>query len=261
MSDLELSIDDGVAVARLNRPGKKNALSPEMLQGLREALQHAQDDADVRVFVITGAGDAFCSGGDLGRRAAEGEPTPLDRKSRLQHGTHKTALVIEAFDKPLIAAVNGPAAGAGMDMALMCDLRFAARSARFSEAYIRVGLIPGNGGCYFLPRIVGPAKALELLWTGDFVDAEEALRIGLVNRVYDDDKLMEETLAFAKKLASGPPLQQRLIKKLMVQSLRTDLRTSLETVSSHMAVVQSTADYKEAIAAYKEKRPAKYTGR
>lgn len=261
MSDLELTIEDGVAIARLNRPEKKNALSPDMLAALKRGLEDAQDDPHVRVFVITGAGNAFCSGGDLGRRAAEGEPTPLQRKDRLQQGTHKVALAIEAFDKPLIAAVNGAAAGAGMDMACMCDLRFAARSARFSEAYIRVGLIPGNAGCYFLPRVVGPAKALEMLWTGDFVDAEEAHRIGLVNRVYDDDKLMEETLAFASKLASGPPLQQRLIKKLMYQSLRTDLKTSLEMVSSHMAVVQSTSDYREAIQAYKEKRKPKFEGR
>ena len=264
MADLELRISDGVAVATLNRPDKKNALSPEMLGGLRTALQETNDDPAVRVFVITGAGDAFCSGGDLGRRSKEGdagEPTPLQRKNRLQQGTHKTALAIEAFEKPLIAAVNGAAAGAGMDMTLMCDLRFAAKSARFSEAYIRVGLIPGTGGCFFLPRIVGTARALEILWTGDFVGAEEALRIGLVNRVYDDDKLMNETLAFAKRLAAGPPIQQRVIKKLMYQSLQTDLRTSLEMTSSHMAVVQSTGDYREAINAYKEKRPPKYEGK
>lgn len=261
MSDLELTTQGGIAVARLNRPEKKNALSPDMLSELRRGLHAAQEDPTVRVFVITGSGDAFCSGGDLGRRAAEGDPTPLQRKDRLEQGTHKTALAIEAFDKPLIAAVNGAAAGAGMDMALMCDLRFAAKRARFSEAYIRVGLIPGNGGCYFLPRVVGPAKALELLWTGDFVDADEALSIGLVNRVFDDEKLMDETLAFAERLANGPPLQQRLIKKLTYQSLRTDLRTSLEAVSSHMAVVQSTADYKEAIAAYKEKRSPRFSGR
>lgn len=264
MSDLEFTIKDGIATARLNRPEKKNALSEDMLRELGRGLREAQDDPSARVFVITGAGDAFCSGGDLGRRAREGEgaePTPLARKNRLQQGTHRVALAIEEFDKPLIAAVNGAAAGAGMDMALMCDLRFAARSARFSEAYIRVGLIPGNGGCYFLPRIVGAAKALEMLWTGEFVGAEEALRIGLVNHVYDDDKLMDETFAFAAKLASGPPLQQRLIKKLMYQSLRTDLKTSLEMVSSHMAVVQSTSDYKEAIQAYKDKRKAKFEGR
>lgn len=264
MSDLEFTVKDGIATARLNRPAKKNALSEEMLRELARALRETQDDPAVRVFIITGAGDAFCSGGDLGRRAREGEgtqPTPLQRKNRLQQGTHRVALAIEEFDKPLIAAVNGPAAGAGMDLALMCDLRFAARSARFSEAYIRVGLIPGNGGCYFLPRIVGAGRALELLWTGDFIGAEEAHRIGLVNRVCEDDRLMAETHAFATRLAGGPPVQQRLIKKLVYQSLRTDLRTSLELVSSHMAVVQSTDDYREAIQAFKEKRTPKFEGR
>ena len=263
MSDLEFTVMDGIATALLNRPEKKNALSEEMVGGLARALREAQDDPAVRVFIITGAGDAFCSGGDLGRRAKEGEgttPTPLERKTRLQKGTHRVALAVEEFDKPLIAAVNGPAAGAGMDMALMCDLRFAARSARFSEAYIRVGLLPGNGGCYFLPRIVGAASALEMLWTADFIDADEAHRIGLVNRVYDDDKLIAETLAFAARLAAGPPIQQRLVKRLVYQSLRTDLRTSLELVSSHMAVVQTTDDYREAIAAYKEKRKPKFKG-
>lgn len=264
MSDLEFSVIDGIATARLNRPEKKNALSEEILRGLERALREARDDPAVRVFVITGAGDAFCSGGDLGRRARESEgaaPTPLQRKTRLQQVTHRVAHAIEEFDKPLIAAVNGPAAGAGMDLALMCDLRFAARSARFAEAYIRVGLIPGNGGCYFLPRIVGPARALELLWTGDFIGAEEAHRIGLVNRVCDDDQLMPETRAFAARLAAGPPLQQRLIKKLVYQSLGTDLRTSLELVSSHMAVVQSTDDYREAMQAYREKRKPKFEGK
>jgi 2-(1,2-epoxy-1,2-dihydrophenyl)acetyl-CoA isomerase len=124
-----------------------------------------------------------------------------------------------------------------------------------------VGLIPGNGGCYFLPRIIGPARALELLWTGDFVSAEEALKLGLVNRVYSDADLMDETLAFAKRLGDGPPIQQREIKKLLYQCMRTDLRTSLELVSSHMAVVQSTADYKEAMAAFKEKRQPKFQGK
>lgn len=264
MSDLELDTRDGVVIATLNRPEKKNALSQEMVSELTRALREAQDDPQVRVFVITGAGDAFCSGGDLARHSKEtdaAEPTPLQRKSRLQQGTHRLAFAIEEFEKPLIAAVNGAAAGAGMDMALMCDLRFASRAARFSEAYIRVGLIPGNGGCYFLPRLVGSARALEMLWTGDFVGAEEALRIGLVNRIFDDDQLIGETLAFAARLASGPPLQQRAIKKLVYQSLRTDLRTSLELVASSMAVIQSTADYREAISAYKEKRPPRFEGR
>ena len=264
MADLEISTTQGVMVARLNRPEKKNALSEEMLDLLRGALQSANEDPQVGCFVITGAGDAFCSGGDLGRRSAEsaaGDPTPLERRTRLQKVTHKVALAVEQFEKPLIAAVNGAAVGAGMDLALMCDLRVAGESARFSEGYIRVGLLPGNGGCYFLPRLVGTARALELLWTGDFVGADEALTIGLVNHVYSDAELMQQTLELAKRLAGAPPIQVRDIKKLTYQSLRTDLRTSLESVAANMAVVQSTADYKEAIQAFKEKRQPKFQGK
>ena len=264
MADLEISTAHGVTVARLNRPEKKNALSEEMLDLLRDALQSANEDSQVGCFVITGAGDAFCSGGDLGRRSAEsaaGEPTPFERRTRLQKVTHKVALAVEQFEKPLIAAVNGAAVGAGMDLALMCDLRVASSSARFSEGYISVGLLPGNGGCYFLPRLVGTARALELLWTGDFVAAEEALAIGLVNHVYSDVELMQQTLELAKRLAGAPPIQVRDIKKLTYQSLRTDLRTSLESVAANMAVVQSTADYKEAIQAFKEKRQPKFQGK
>jgi enoyl-CoA hydratase/carnithine racemase len=261
LADLELSTVDRVMVARLNRPEKKNALSEEMLESLRNALQSANDDPEIRCFVITGNGDAFCSGGDLGRRSQEGDPTPLERKQRLQKVTHKVALAVEQFEKPLIAAVNGAAVGAGMDLALSCDLRVAGTSARFSEGYIRVGLIPGNGGCYFLPRLVGTARALELLWTGDFVGAEEAREFGLVNHVYPDAELMDKALALAKRLADAPPLQVRDIKKLVHEGLRTDLRTSLNSVSAHMAVVQSTSDYKEAIQAFKEKRKPTFHGR
>ncbi|TPQ38241.1 enoyl-CoA hydratase/isomerase family protein [Cupriavidus pinatubonensis] len=261
MADLEIENIGRVRVARLNRPEKKNALSEEMLADLRETLREANENPGIGCVVITGAGDAFCSGGDLGRRSAEaGEPTPLERKQRLQNVTHQVALAIEDFEKPLLAAVNGAAVGAGMDLSLQCDLRFAGASARFAEAYVRVGLLPGNGGCYLLPRLVGPARALELLWTGDFVSSDEAHRLGIVNRVFPDEQLFDETLAFASKLADGPPIQLREIKKLMYQGLRTDFRTSLESVSAHMAVIQSTRDYKEAIQAYKEKRKPKFEG-
>ena len=248
-------------VARLNRPDKKNATSEEMLLALREALEAANDDDAIRCFVITGTGDAFCSGGDLGRRAKEGgDPTPLERKNRLL-GTHRVALTVEQFEKPLIAAVNGPAVGAGMDLALMCDIRFAAASARFSEGYIRVGLIPGNGGCYFLPRIVGVARALELLMTGEFVGADEALRIGLVNQVYDDDKFLDSAYTYAKKIAAMPPVAVSMIKRTVYQSLTCDLRTSLELIASQMTIVQTTQDYREAIAAYKGKRAGVFKGK
>jgi 2-(1,2-epoxy-1,2-dihydrophenyl)acetyl-CoA isomerase len=262
VADFEVSQLDRVVVGRLNRPDKKNAQSEEMLDLLCAALRSANEDPSVSCFVLTGNGDAFCSGGDLGRRSNEAAaPTPLERMDRLHSVTHKVARAVEEFEKPLIAAVNGSAIGAGMDLSLMCDIRFAAASARFSEAYVRLGLLPGNGGCYFLPRIVGVARALELLWSGDFVDAQEALELGIVSRIYDDDRLLPETLAFAERLSQGAPIQQREIKKLLYQSLNTDLRTSLRAVSAHMAVIQSTDDYKEAISAYKERRKPKFQGR
>jgi enoyl-CoA hydratase/carnithine racemase len=210
--------------------------------------------------ILTGVGDVFCSGGDL-EALSTGEPTTYERKTFLTDHVHRVVLALEDLDKPVIAAVNGAAVGAGMDMALMCDMRFAARSARFSEGYVRVGLVPGDGGAYFLPRLVGPAKALELLLTGDFVDAAEAHRIGLVNRLYEDEDLMRETRLFTERLAAGPPLVVRMIKRTVYQSARSDLRTSLDLVSSHMAVVQSTRDSKEALSAFVERREPEFEGR
>jgi enoyl-CoA hydratase/carnithine racemase len=145
-------------------------------------------------------------------------------------------------------------------MALMCDIRLAARSARFSEGYVKVGLVPGDGGCYFLPRLAGLAKALELLWTGDFVDSAEALRLGIVNHVYEDESFEQETLAFARRLAAGPPVNIRMIKRATYQSSRTDLRTALDLISSHMAVVRSTHDSREAMRAFVEKRAPEFQG-
>ena len=265
MTHLAREQHDHVLLLTLDQPAKKNAFSPQMVGELRDAIDAAAIDDAVRVVVITGAGDAFSAGGDLGRRSqeiAEGAtPTPFDRMNRLQQGTHTLARAIDAFDKPLLAAVNGAAAGAGMDLARMCDIRFASSSARFCEAYIRVGLIPGNGGCHFLPRLIGTGRALELLWTGDWLGAADAERIGLVNRVWEPQQLLPETLAFAQRLAAGPPVQQRLIKRLVRQCERSDLRSSLEYTAAAMSVAQSTDDYKEAIAAYKERRPGRYRGR
>lgn len=264
MSDLEYSVKNRIATLLLNRPDKKNAFTDAMLRQWRQCLLDAQNDSDVRVIVVTGAGNAFCSGGDLGRRTREpdaGVPTVLQRKQRFSTTTHAVALTLPEIDKPIIAAVNGAAVGAGMDMALMCDIRLAARSARFSEGYVRVGLIPGNGGCYYLPRIVGVARALELLMIGEFIDSAEAARIGLVNHVYDDDTFLESVYAYAGKLAAVPPVAVSMIKRTVYQSLTCDLRTSLELISSHMAIVQTTEDYQEAIAAYKGKRAGVYQGK
>lgn len=260
MADLEYSVADGVGTILLNRPDRKNAFTLEMIDDWVDALQDAAGDESVRALVLTGAGGAFCSGIDLGR-LENVEPTPLDRKRMLTHRIHRVALALEDLDKPVIAAVHGPAVGAGMDMALMCDLRIAGESARFSEGYIRVGLVPGDGGCFWLPRLVGLAKALELLLTGDFVDGREAERLGLVNHCYPDDQVMAKTYELAKRFAGLPPVAVGVIKRATYQSLRLDLRTHLDLISSHMAVVQSTEDSKEAMRAFLDKRPGSYQGR
>ena len=260
MSDIEYSVKNGVATILLNRPARKNAFTFEMIDAWAEFVRKAHRDSAVGAVVLTGAGDAFCSGVDLESLKAV-EPTPLGRKQMLTEQIHHVAHAVDDLDKPLIAAVAGVAVGAGMDMALMCDMRFAGESAKFSEGYIRVGLVPGDGGCWYLPRIVGKAKALELLLTGDFIDASESLRIGLVNRVYPDADLGKETHAFAERLAAGPPIATRIIKRVVNQSERIDLRTSLDLISSHMAVVQSTEDSAEALAAFSQKRPPVFKGR
>ena len=260
MADLEYTVDNGVGTILLNRPQRKNAFTLAMIDEWAQALREAADDDAVRALVLTGAGDAFCSGIDLGDLSGV-ESTPLERKRMLTHRIHRIALALEDLDKPVVAAVKGPAVGAGMDMALMCDMRFVGESARFSEGYIRVGLVPGDGGCFWLPRLVGVAKALELLLTGDFVDGREAERIGIANHCYPDDDLLPKTYEFAERLAKLPPVAAGVIKRATYQSLRVDLRTHLDLISSHMAVVQSTADSKEAMAAFREKREPHFEGR
>jgi len=249
--DILFTVKDDIGTITLNCPERKNAFSMEMIDLWADALAKWRVAPEVRVIVLTGAGDAFCSGAYF--QAAYGEDIPKDgpfeQKSILWNRIHRIALTLEDIDKPVIAALNGVAVGAGLDMALMCDMRFAADNARFSEGYVKVGFVPGDGGAYYLPRLVGTAKALELLMTGDFISAEEAYRIGMVNRVYPAEKLLEETYQFAGRLVQGPQEVIRMIKRVTYQSSRVDLRTALDMVSSHMGVIRSTEDSKEALVA------------
>lgn len=262
MSDtLLFKVEQGIATITLNRPDKRNAFNLEMIEAWTAALHACRDDDAVRVVVMTGAGKAFCSGGDVGGMADTASETPLSNKDRLWRHIHRVAFALEDLDKPVIVAVNGVAAGAGMDMALLGDIRFAAQSAKFAESYVKMGLVPGDGGAYLLPRIVGTAKALELLWTGDVIAADEAERLGIVNKVLPDDELMAFTYQFARRLADGPSIAIRLIKRAVHQSARLDLRTSLDLVSSHMAVVKASEDHKEAARAFAEKRAPQFKGR
>lgn len=256
--DILFDLQGGIATLTLNRPEKKNAFNLNMIRQWVEALEECRSNPGVKVVVVTGEGNAFCSGGDVGTLKSE-DQTPLDSKNFLWKNVHRVALTLEDLDKPVIAAVNGVAVGAGLDMALMCDLRFAADTARFSEGYVKVGLVPGDGGAYFLPRLVGAAKALELLWTGDFIDAQEALRIGMVNRVYPGDKLLDETYSFAERLATGPEVAIRAIKRAVYQCMKTDLRTALDMISSHFAVVQFTEDHAEGIKSFAQRRKPNFT--
>lgn len=262
MSDIEYSANEGVAIIRFNRPASKNALTEEMQEHWKDYFQTAQKDPLVRAIVVTGTGDSFCAGGDLKRRAdrESTNPSPLQRKERVSYGS-RLASALEDVDKPIIAAVNGVAAGAGMDAALICDIRFAARSARFSEAYMRSGLLPGEGGCFFLPKLIGTSRALHLLWTGDFIESEEALRIGLVDRVFDDDQLMGASLDYAKRLAGLPPIATRFIKRAVYQSFEMNFRTHIDMLSSHSAVLAFTDDAREAITAFREKRQGNFQGK
>lgn len=240
MADLEYGVEDGVATILLNRPERKNAFTLPMIDEWADALEEASADPDVRVLVLRGAGDAFCSGVDLGRVTGEMGVSPLEQKELLRLRVQRIPRILDALDKPIIASISGVAVGAGLDMALMCDMRLAARSARLCESYIRVGFVPGAGGLWYLPRLVGIAKAFEIFMTGDFYDAEECHRLGLVNHVYDDDDLLTETYALASRIAASNPVAVAMIKRALYQSTRIDLHTSLDLASSHMGVLRST---------------------
>lgn len=257
---LTYEVDDWIGLIRIDRPAKLGSFTWEMIERWAEALGEARHDDRVRVVVLAGTGENFCTGVDLEELSRIGED-PIDRKRMLTDRIYQVVLGVQNLDKPLICAVNGLALGAGMDMALMCDIRIAAESARFSEGYIRVGLVPGDGGAYFLPRVVGIAQALELLWTGDFISADEAARIGIVSRVVPDAELMQHTLALARRIAGMSPIPVSMIKRLVYQSLSSDLATSLDLASSQMAVVQSTSDYAEAMSAFNERRAPVFRGR
>lgn len=253
-------VSDHIATLTLNRPAKLNAFTNEMLEALVASIDDCQDNEDIRVVILTGTGRGFSTGGDVTSMGGEVDNRPHTTKDRIYGGVQAFPKRLARFDKPIIAAVNGLAVGGGMDLALACDFRTAGQSARFAETYAKIGLAPGGGGAYFLPRLVGMGRALELLWTAEFIDADTAKEIGLVNHVFPNEMLMEETLKIAQRIASMPPLSIRLIKRAAYQSASTDMETALDLISSHIAVARAGADHPEAIAAFKEKRAGSYVG-
>ncbi|MDO9710304.1 enoyl-CoA hydratase/isomerase family protein [Paracraurococcus lichenis] len=263
MSELLFETAGGIATITLNRPDSGNAFTTEMLAAWEQALRECIRDDAIRAVVLTGAGRIFCSGGDvkrMARNAASGQ-SAWERGQYLIDHVHRIPLTLQELDKPYIVAVNGAATGAGMDMALMGDLRFAAQSARFAESYIKVGFVAGDGGAWMLPRLVGTPKALEMLWLGDFVGAEEAERIGLVNKVVADDQLMAHTMSVAERLANGPTVAIRLMKRMVRQGATSSFADALTFAASATGVVAGTEDYREATAAFAEKRKPVFKGR
>ena len=250
---LSYEVLEGVGLIRIDRSDKLGAFTWTMIDRWAEALVSAQRDDAVRAVVVTGTGKGFSTGVDLDELAAVGRD-PIDQKRMLTDRVHRVVRASADLDKPLICAVNGLAVGAGMDMTLLCDIRLAAESARFGTGYVRIGLVPGAGGAYFLPRLVGTARALELFWTGDLLSAQEARDMGIVSHVYPDDELLSQALGFAGRIARQAPIAVSMIKRAVYQSLATDLRTSLDLASSHLAVVQSTEDRTEAMRALAEHR-------
>jgi enoyl-CoA hydratase len=246
---------DYIGTITLNRPEVKNALSVKMKDELSEVLSSRALDPNVRVVIITGGLECFSAGADLKGLPESGL---LDKvMTRRDHPVH----AIENFSKPIIAAVAGPAYGGGLEMALACDIRIAATNARFALSEIKLGVLPQAGGTQRLPRIVGLSYAKEMLYTGDPVDAEKALRIGLVSKVVEKERLMEEARSLAEKLASRAPLALQMAKKVIDVGIKMDLDSALDYELAAAAVLKETEDREEGIAAFREKRKPRFKGK
>ena len=260
--DLIESIEDGVATLTMNRPERRNAMSTDMVRALVEAVSRLAADEGVGVVVLTGAGGAFCAGGDVkamaeGKEFAEGT---LEGKAQALRASMEVSRWLHEMPKPTIAQVPGAAAGAGLSLALACDMRIAAASARFVTAFARVGYSGDFGGSYFLTRLVGTAKARELYYTADPVDAEQALALGLVNRVVPDDDLEGEVAALARRLAKGPRVAYRYIKRNMNAAECGSLAELLDLEPWNHTRCGMTEDHREAARAFVEKREPVFKG-
>ncbi|MBS7287986.1 MAG: enoyl-CoA hydratase/isomerase family protein [Candidatus Freyarchaeota archaeon] len=245
-----------IAKITLNRPDKLNALSPELIGELEKVIEEVKSDRDVRVLVITGSGKAFSAGADVGAMV---EATPLQAKESSLRG-HRVFRMLEELDIPVIAAINGYALGGGCELALACDIRIASEKAWLGQPEINLGIIPGWGGCIRLPRMVGVAKAMEIILTGERISAQEALQAGLVNKVVPEDKLEATVNELAEKLASKPPIAVKLAKNVIRKGLECDLEAGIGLENSAFSLCFATKDQKEGMKAFLEKRQPQFKG-
>ena len=252
---------EGIATLVMNRAHRLNALNTKLIMALSSAFTRISKDESVRVVVLTGAGRAFCAGGDLAQ-IAEGRASSDSKELELLLATGmEVVIAMRIMPQPVIAAVNGAAAGAGMNLALAADIRIAAEEAMFGQNFAKVGLFPDFGGTCFLPQLVGPAKAAELFYTGDMIDAKTALRLGIVNHVAPAARLEAETRSLAQKIAQGPPLAIRAVKKTLFGGEREKLTLALAREHAEQTQCYLSEDCKEGIQAFFEKRPPKFRGK
>jgi 2-(1,2-epoxy-1,2-dihydrophenyl)acetyl-CoA isomerase len=262
-TDLLETVKDGVAVLTLNRPDRLNAMSRPMLDALLEALPRLAEDPAVGVVVLTGAGRGFCAGGDV-KAMAEGNELggqTMEEKAQALRARMETSRWLHEMPKPTIAMLRGPAAGAGLSLAMACDMRIASDTARLGTAFARVGYSGDFGGSYYLTQLVGTAKARELYFTADLLDAQQALGLGLVNRVVPDARLEEETMALASRLARGPRVAFRYMKRNMNAAESASLKEMLDLEAWHHTRTGMTEDHREAARAFVEKREPQFKGR
>jgi 1,4-dihydroxy-2-naphthoyl-CoA synthase len=259
MSDfLRYEQSGAVVTLTMNDPERRNPLTgntavPEFLA----AIERIERDTSVRAVILTGAGSAFCSGGDVRnmQRQSSGEVSGMEIRQEYRTGIQRLPLALFNLEVPVIAAVNGAAIGAGLDLACMCDVRIASDKARFAESFVKLGIIPGDGGAWLLTRLIGLSRAAEMAFTGDAIDAHQAEQWGLVSRVVPPDELMPAAQALAERIAANPGHAVRLAKRLLRESLHTRLDTLLEMAAAFQALSHQNADHREAVAAFLEKRP------
>jgi len=250
----------GIVTLTLNAPGERNALSSQaQWDAVVRACERVQRDASVKVVILTGAGSAFCAGGNVKdfrdkRGLAEGDGMAV--RENYRNGIQRIPLAFYRLDVPTIAAVNGPAIGAGCDLACMADIRIASEKASFAESFVKLGLIPGDGGAWLLQRVVGYARAAEMSFTGDLLDARQALEVGLVSRVVPAEQLLDEAQALASRIAANPGQALRMTKRLMREAQTTRLDSILELSAAYQALTHSSEEHDQAVAAFLDRKKA-----
>jgi enoyl-CoA hydratase/carnithine racemase len=266
VNDLLLSeVDGSILTLTLNQPALRNPISEgPTIEALVAAIEAADRDMAVGAVILTGAGSAFSTGGNIQTMRSGGglnDPVPAQTRRNYRNGIQQLPLLFESIEVPVIAAVNGPAIGAGCDLACMCDVRIAAQSAKFAESFVKLGIVPGDGGAWLLPRIVGFSKASEMALTGDTIDAAAALACGLVSQVVPDSELMSAARSLAARIVVNPPHAVRMTKRLLREGRMASLAAILEVSAAAQALCHATADHREAVDAFLEKRKPRFTGK